>query len=124
MYPFNAQFPYNLTLRSKRNSAKSYPAAAAAREAVRAGRQHGSRRDQMLGQISHSPSLYLKADPQQSLREDDIKRKPHTGVAPARGPSPHTYTHRVARCLIDTRLTTCKSPTPHCAPGARSDGVV
>lgn len=30
VYPFNAQFPYNLTLRSKRNFAKSFPAAAAA----------------------------------------------------------------------------------------------
>lgn len=29
MYPFNAQFPYNLTLRSKRKFAKSFPAAAA-----------------------------------------------------------------------------------------------
>ncbi|KPJ12692.1 hypothetical protein RR48_03078 [Papilio machaon] len=28
VYPFNAQFPYNLTLRSKRNFAKSSPAAA------------------------------------------------------------------------------------------------
>lgn len=27
VYPFNAQFPYNLTLRSKRNFAKSFPAA-------------------------------------------------------------------------------------------------
>ncbi|CAH2037041.1 unnamed protein product, partial [Iphiclides podalirius] len=66
----------------------------------------------MLGQISHSPSLYLKADPQQSLREDDIKRKPHTGVAPpVTPPSPHSI-RRVARCLIDTRLTTSNSPTP------------
>ncbi|CAG9584898.1 unnamed protein product [Danaus chrysippus] len=28
VYPFNVQFPYNLTLRSKRNFAKSFPAAA------------------------------------------------------------------------------------------------
>lgn len=62
VYPFNAQFPYNLTLRSKRNFPKSFPAAAG-REAVRARRRHRSSRDQMLGQISHSPSLYLKADP-------------------------------------------------------------
>jgi hypothetical protein len=27
VYPFNAQFPYNLTLRSKQNFAKSFPAA-------------------------------------------------------------------------------------------------
>ncbi|GBP29254.1 hypothetical protein EVAR_20617_1 [Eumeta japonica] len=30
VYPFNAQFPYNLTLRSKGNFAKSFPAAAGA----------------------------------------------------------------------------------------------
>lgn len=36
VYPFNAQFPYNLTLRSKRNFAKSFPAAAS-REAGASG---------------------------------------------------------------------------------------
>lgn len=61
VYLFNAQFPHNLTLRSKRNFAKSFPALGRGR--VRVGRRHRSSRDQMLGQISHSPSLYLKADP-------------------------------------------------------------
>lgn len=63
VYPFNAQFPYNLTLRSKRNFAKSFPAAAAAGGGCERDADIGSSRDQMLGQISHSPSLYLKADP-------------------------------------------------------------
>lgn len=63
VYPFNAQFPYNLTLRSKWNFAKSFPAAAAAGGGSEQDAYIGSSRDQMLGQISHSPSLYLKADP-------------------------------------------------------------
>ncbi|CAG4975571.1 unnamed protein product [Colias eurytheme] len=77
---------------------------------VRARRRQRRARDQMLGQISHSPSLYLKADPEQSLREDDIKRKPHTGVVrPSPRPDPYLNPPCLC-CLIDTRLTTCKSP--------------
>ncbi|CAH2231993.1 jg4054 [Pararge aegeria aegeria] len=104
MYPFNAQFPYNLTLRSKRNFAKSFPAAAA-REA------RASETGARVPEIKCWAKLVtLRLSISKPIRSKVCAKMTSKGNhTPGRRPRP-TLAAAVSRCLIDTPLTTCESP--------------
>lgn len=113
VYPFNAQFPYNLTLRSKRNFAKSFPAAAAA--------GGGCERDAHIGvleikcwaklvtlRLSISKPIRSKVCAKMTSKGNHTLGRRRPRPAP---PAPYLNPPCLC-CLIDTRLTTRKSPTP------------